>query len=168
MTEPGDLVIRDAGVGDVPAICRFGEDFIEDHYAPLIGREAAAAQVRAWWSVEAISQAVNAGLVVVAESEGRLLGVGQRGRHGDDHVVYKLYVHPEHRGRGIGPKLLDALIRQLPADVDRLYIEHFAANTRAGEFYEREGYAVDRIEPSPSGAPALDVVWRVRRLDRSR
>jgi hypothetical protein len=45
-----------------------------------------------------------------------------------------------------------------------LYIEHFVANERAGEFYERHGYTVARIEPSSSDNPALGVVWRSRRL----
>ncbi|QUQ69384.1 acetyltransferase [Kutzneria sp. CA-103260] len=57
-----------------------------------------------------------------------------------------------------------ALIEQLPTDADRLWIEHFAANERAGAFYERQGYAVERIEPSPDGDPARSVVWRARRL----
>ena len=80
-------------------------------------------------------------------------------------MVYKLYLHPQHRGRGLGLQLLDALIRQLPANADRLYIEHFAANERAGAFYEREGYTVEQIEPSPTEDPALGVVWRVGHLD---
>ena len=50
---------------------------------------------------------------------------------------------PRHRGRGLGRRLLDALIAQLPADARRLYIEHFVANHRAGTFYEREGFTVD-------------------------
>jgi GNAT superfamily N-acetyltransferase len=104
------------------------------------------------------------GLVVVAEAGGQLVGVGQRGRRGVDHVVYKLYIHPCHRSRGLGPRLLDALTRQLPTNADRLYIEHFVANERAGAFYEREGFIVDRIESSPTGNPALGVVWRSRPL----
>ncbi len=92
-------------------------------------------------------------LLVVAEEDGQVVGVGQRGRRGADHVVYKLYVHPRYRGRGLGPRLIEALTRQLPADADRLYIEHFAANERAGAFYEREGFTVHRIEPSPTGTP---------------
>lgn len=157
-------VVRDAKHDDVVTICQFGETHIRSHYAPLIGAEAADAQVRRWWNETHVGTAVAQGLVVVAEADGQLLGVGQRGRSGVDHVVYKLYVHPEHRGRGLGPQLLDALIRQLPADADRLYIEHFAGNERAGAFYEREGYTVDRIESSPTDDPALRVVWRVRDL----
>jgi RimJ/RimL family protein N-acetyltransferase len=52
----------------------------------------------------------------------------------------------------------------LPADADRVCIEHFAANERAGAFYEREGFTVERIEPSPTGNPALAIVWRARSL----
>src|SRR5690606_36709994 len=80
-----DAVVRNAVPVDVAAICRFGERYIEDHYTPIIGPEAAAAQVRDWWNAETIAAAVDAGLVVVAEVEGEILGVAQRGRHGDGH-----------------------------------------------------------------------------------
>lgn len=157
-------VVRDARNDDVVAICRFGEAHIRPHYAPLIGAAAADEQVRRWWNDTHIGAAVAESLVVIAEADGQLVGVGQRGRRGADHVVYKLYVHPQHRSRGLGPQLIDALARQLPANVDRLYIEHFVANERAGTFYEREGFTVQRIEPSSTGNPALGVVWRARHL----
>jgi len=40
------------------------------------------------------------------------------------------------------------------------------ANERAGAFYEREGFTVQRIEPGHTGNPALGVVWRARHLAR--
>ncbi len=164
MAPSDDPIVRDARRDDVPAICGFGEAHIPAHYAPLIGVAAAEEQVRRWWSTAEVTAAVAGGLVIVAESDRGLLGVGQRGHRGDDHVVYKLYVHPEHRGHGLGLRLLDALIGRLPADADRVLIEHFAANERAGAFYEREGFAVERVDAGPTDHPALRVVWRVRRL----
>jgi GNAT superfamily N-acetyltransferase len=166
MASSAEPAVRDAERGDVAAICRFGEAHIRPHYAPLIGAEAADEQVRRWWNEAHLGAAVARGLVVVAEADGQILGVGQRGRSGADHVVYKLYVHPEHRGRGLGPELLAAIITRLPAEADRLYVEHFVANERAGAFYEREGFTVERIEPSPTDDPALGIVWRVRHLTR--
>ncbi|HEY0497517.1 MAG TPA: GNAT family N-acetyltransferase [Kutzneria sp.] len=154
------LLVRTADSGAVTAICRFGEAHIPPHYAPLIGPEAAAGQVSSWWNEAHIEAAVAAGLVIVAEDDRQIVGVGQRA----DNVIYKLYVHPAHRSRGLGPRLLSALIEQLPADADRVCIEHFAANERAGAFYEREGFTVERIEPSPTGNPALAIVWRARSL----
>jgi hypothetical protein len=38
------------------------------------------------------------------------------------------------------------------------------AKIRQRLFYEREGFAVDRIEPSSTGDPALAVLWRVKPL----
>ncbi|MEV1115828.1 GNAT family N-acetyltransferase [Actinosynnema sp. NPDC049800] len=157
-------VVRDAGPDDAAAVRRFGEEHVPAHYTPLIGAEAAADQVRRWWDEARLAAAAADGLLVVAEIDGQLVGVGQRGRLGADHVAYKLYVHPGHRGHGLGPALLDALTRRLPADADRLWIEHYAANARAAAFYEREGFTVQRVEPGPGGDPALAVVWRARPL----
>jgi ribosomal protein S18 acetylase RimI-like enzyme len=164
MASRAEPVVRDAEHDDVAAICRFGEAHIRPHYATLIGAEVADEQVRRWWNETHVGAAVAEGVVVVAEAAGQVVGVGQRGRKGADHVIYKLYVHPQHRGRGLGPQLLDALTRQLPANADRLYIEHFVANERAGAFYEREGFTVERIESSPTEDPALGLVWRARHL----
>jgi len=155
-------VLRDAEQRDVRAICEFGETHVRPHYAPLIGAQAADEQVARWWDAEQIGAAVAAGLVVVVEADGQVVGVAQRGRSGVDHVIYKLYLAPECRGRGLGPRLIQELVRQLPPDAVRLCVEHFAGNARAGAFYEREGFTVERISPSADGRPALDVVWRVR------
>jgi GNAT superfamily N-acetyltransferase len=156
-------ILRAAGADDVVAICQFGETHIRTHYAPMIGAAAADELVRLWWNPSYIAAVVADGLVVVAEADG-IVGVGQRGRRGADHVVYKLYVHPSCRGNGLGPQLISALIGQLPGDADRLYIEHLMGNSRAAAFYEREGFVVEQVEPSPTGDPALGVVWRSRPL----
>ncbi len=148
--------MRKADRDDVMAICRFGEEHVRAHYAPLIGEEAAARQVRMCWNDTDIAGAVARGSVVVADEGGHLAGVGQRGRDGDEYVIRKLYVHPRHRGGGLGARLLGVLIGQLPADAERVYAEHFGANERAGAFCEREGFTVERIERG--------VVRRVRDL----
>jgi len=157
-------VVRTAVVGDVDAICRFGETHVPPHCAPLIGAAAAEDQVRTWWNAEYVSRAVAQGLVVVAEAGRDLVGVAQRGRRGDDHVIYKLYVHPQHRSAGLGRRLVDALIAQLPAGTPRVYVEQFVSNERAGAFYEREGFVIDTIEASATGDPRTATVWRVRAL----
>ncbi len=162
MASRSEPVVRDAEHVDAAAICRFGEAHTRPLYAPLIGAEAADEQVRLWWNETQIDAAVAEALVVVAETDGHLVDVGQRGSRGADHVVFKLYVHPRYRGHGLGLRLLDALSRQLRADADRLCIEHFVANVRAGAFYERAGFIVETTEPSPTSNPALDVVWRAR------
>lgn len=165
-------VVRGADARDVRAVCEFGATYVPAHYAPLIGGPAADAQVVRWWSQEQIGTAVSEGLVVVAEEGDRIVGVAQRGRAGVDHVIYKLYVDPRCRGHGLGPRLIEALVDQLPPDATRVCVEHFAGNERAGAFYEREGFTVERVDASAGGDPALDVVWRVRTRpgssDRSR
>lgn len=60
------------------------------------------------------------------------------------------------RVRGIGPRLIAALTAQM--DTDRVHIEHFVQNERAGKFYEREGFQVERIEQG--------IVWRSRPVTR--
>lgn len=159
-----DIEIRRAHPADVRAISDFGAEVIPPHYTPLIGADAAQAQLTRWWSANALHASATEGNILLALIRGRVTGVVERGRLGADHVIYKLYLASSSRGHGLGPRLIDAVIGALPPGVDRLWVEHFAGNERAGAFYERESFHVDRIEPSSSGDPAKNVVWRVRDL----
>ena len=165
VAEIDGITVRGATSADVSDICQFGETVVKPYYTPLIGAEASASQVRVWWNREHISAAVNDATVVVAELDEQVIGVTQRGRYGEAYVIYKLYVAPAHRGRGLGGRLVRALVQSLPAGVEQVYTEHFAANKRAAAFYEREGFVVQRVEASPTGDPALAVVWRARPRD---
>ncbi|MGC2240265.1 MAG: GNAT family N-acetyltransferase [Acidimicrobiia bacterium] len=159
--------VRLATPEDAGAICAFGAAFIPEHYGPLLGAEAAKAQVTLWWTPERLALAAREGRMIVAEVEGELVGVGEWGIHDGVPVVWKLYVHPSHRQRGIGPRLLSAIVDTLPDGTEWLRVEHFVSNRRAGQFYEREGFTeLGTIEDPTS--PAMSVVWRELSLSESR
>ncbi|QDP99012.1 GNAT family N-acetyltransferase [Microlunatus elymi] len=160
-------VVRVAVPNDVAAICQFGLEHIPTHYAPLIGAQAAQDQIDRWWNEAYLANAVGSGQVVVADAAGELVGVGQRGLAGEDHVIYKLYVHPDWRGHGLGPRLIEGLVDQLPPDTDRIYVEVFASNERAIAFYQREGFTLRGTTSNPAGGPAMAQQWRARELPRS-
>jgi GNAT superfamily N-acetyltransferase len=168
MIESEPVTVRTAGPGDLPAVEAFGAAHIPDVYTPLIGADAAAAQLATWWTEAYLAPVIGAHLLLVAERDGRLVGVAQHGRLGHDHVVFKLYVAPSERGTGLGPRLLAAVEAALPPDADRLVVEHLAANRRAAAFYARERFAVDRVEPHESGDERRATVWRSRERGRAR
>lgn len=150
------------------AICEFGSEVIPAHYAPLIGAEAAAAQVAQWWSRSYIRAAVKSQLITIAELGNDLVGVAQVDPSPAAAVLYKLYVHPDYRGRGIGPRLIAAIVEQLPVEAEHLWVEQLAANTRAAQFYRRQGFVVDHVEPSPTGDPRQAQIWYRRAITPKR
>lgn len=161
------VTVRDGRPDDVGAICRFGATVIPPHYTPLLGAEDARAQVTDWWGADRIGPAVEMGHITVAEGHDGLLGVAEWGPYQGDNVLWKLYLHPDARGMGLGPRMLEHLVGQLPEGSERLLVEVFEANTRARKFYEREGFTYLRTDVHPTN-PAMNQIWRELRLNRSR
>lgn len=52
-----------------------------------------------------------------------------------------LFIHPDHQGRGVGPRLLDLAL----ADGGERQLWTFQKNVRARRFYERRGFEVVRL-----------------------
>lgn len=55
--------------------------------------------------------------------------------------IAHLYVHPDHQGRGIGPRLME---RALADSVERR-LWTFQRNARARTFYEARGFELERL-----------------------
>ncbi|WP_199422131.1 GNAT family N-acetyltransferase [Actinotalea solisilvae] len=156
--------VRRAELDDLDAILAFAEAVVPLHYTPILGEHAARAQL-AWWSRERMAPAVAAGRVHVAATRRDVVGVCETGELDGAQVIWKLYLAPEHRGRSHGVELLRQAVAALPPGARSVDVEHFAGNTRAATFYEREGFAVVRTQPAPPGEPpGSAVVWRRRHL----
>lgn len=155
--------IRSATADDVDAVVDFAEHHVVEHYRPLLGDAAARAQVDDWWTHERLRGAAAEGrLVVATDAEGDVVGVAEWSLYDGHPTVWKLYVHGDRRGEGLGPRLLDAVTASLPDGADRLLVEHFAVSEDAARFYDREGFRA--IRTVRGSDPSLDVVWRERPL----
>ncbi len=155
------VTIRTATTDDLDGIVAFGSAVVPQYYTPILGERAAHEQL-AWWTRERLSPAVQAGrLHVASTADGNVVGVCQTGELAHDQVIWKLYLAPEYRGRSLGVELLRHAVALLPDGVDHVDVEHFAGNVGAAKFYDREGFAVIRTDPAPSGeSPNAAIVWR--------
>lgn len=69
-------------------------------------------------------------------------------RHAGAHVagrIYTLAIDPDCQGRGVGKQLVVHMLEELAArDVQRVYLEVRADNTRAVSLYEKLGFTIVR------------------------
>ena len=93
--------------------------------------------------------------MLVAEHEGRVIGYAYGTIEGYDYmalrgpaaVVHDLIVDPNHRSRGVGRALLNAIITALSAHrVPRVVLSTAERNTSAQRFFERMGFRRTMVE----------------------
>jgi GNAT superfamily N-acetyltransferase len=80
--------------------------------------------------------------------------------------IDQLYLHPEHRGRGIGDRFVALAQRRHPAG---LQLWTFQVNGPARRFYERHGFVAAEFTDGSGNEerePDVRYVWRPARPDR--
>jgi putative acetyltransferase len=109
----------------------------------------------AWWRERWKQELVPVADVVVAESNGELIGfvtIDPNARYLD-----QLVVAPEHWGSRAAVALLDEAKRRSPSGIELLVNQD---NARAIRFYEKNGFRYLREDENPvSGRPVNRMVW---------
>lgn len=144
------MLIRSAQPEDIPALCAFGELVIPETYAHLTSADYAIGMLRNWWSVayfEGAFQSPNTlFLLGLDEADQSLIAFSEAEIQGEQCILWKLYVHPDRRGKGIGTLMLRALKERLPSGVRYLKTEYLSLNKLAGAFYLKNGFHFDHLE----------------------
>lgn len=171
----GDVVtVRRGTTDDIAAFRALGEAVVPPTYGPI---DAAYAQrmLDEWWVPEVFETSLARNAHLVAEVDGEVVALANLGRvsqsyrhfphiadphaGGDREVMWKLYVHPGHHGRGIGGRLLAEV--EAMVEGDELWLEVVAGNDRAYDFYRARGF--EEVERVGDGQWPDDV-WMVKRL----
>lgn len=153
MPRPSTAELRPGSLADAAGIRALGEAVLPATYDP-IDPALSAMILDEWWAPDRLAGQLERLPHVVAEADGAIVGLANVGRRDDRWVMWKLYVHPDHQGTGLGRRLLAATEELVEGDA--LWLEHVAGNDAAAGFYAAHGFAeVERV-PNP---PYPDDVW---------
>jgi len=135
------VTIRPATAGDADAVCEIHNQGIADRIATLDDRLRSVDEVRA-----AISARGPRHPIVVADAEGRVVGWASLNQFNPrpvyDHVAdFSVYVERGWRGRGIGRRLMEALIDLARgAGYHKMVLATLANNAVGIALYARVGF----------------------------
>ena len=160
-----EITVRRGTVDDIPGFRALGEAVVPPTYGPI---DPAYAQrmLDEWWIPEVFEKSLARNVHLVAERDGQVVALCSFGRlsrsyrdfpyvTGDREVMWKLYVHPDHQGLGIGSRLL-AQVEAL-VEGDELWLEVVDGNDAAFDFYRSHGF--EEVERIRDDGPFPDDVW---------
>lgn len=149
--------LRAGTPSDAAGLRALGEAVLPATYDP-IDAAYGAHMLDVWWSPERLGASLERMPHVVAEGEdGRIVGVANLGPKHDRSVMWKLYVHPDTQGAGVGTALLDAVI-ELNGE-QTLWLERIDGNDKVAAFYAARGFVEAETVPND---PWPDDIWMRR------
>jgi len=156
------VTVRFAEMSDMVAVRDFGRRIVVAFYRSIGLGEYGAAVVTRYWESSAQEKAIGDGHVIVADDDGSIVGITEFGCYDGEPIMWKLYVEPEMRGRGVGSMLVDAVIAAVAGGASSLLTEHPAENNEAARFYDRVGFEIAWIEEGEG--PGATTIWRRKQL----
>ncbi len=155
-----EVLIRPGIPDDAPSLADLGAVVTAATYH-AIDPDAAVHTLETWWTPQVLRTSIeNTRHWIAQESTGRIVGIANLGRKDGRLVVWKLYVHPDRQGSGLGRRLLASVVEAVHEAGDHeLWLSYLDGNDRAAGFYAAHGFAEQHREPDP---PYPDQVWMRR------
>ena len=115
----GNVFIRQAAAADIATIIPLAQRIWRAHYPGIISTEQIEFMLASIYAPERITAEMTEGAVIyfVAEQDGTSVGFAAVGPTSDEPTakLHKLYVLPEHQGRGIGRALMKTVLARASA-----------------------------------------------------
>jgi ribosomal protein S18 acetylase RimI-like enzyme len=156
------MKFREATPGDAPAVREVARESLHASYDDLLGEETVTAAHENWYDEDLRADLGDDDLLfVVAEDDGEAVGFAHTHLRGEEGRIQWLHVHPDHRGAGVGSRLLEHVQDVLAArGVEEVSGEVLADNVAGNEFYRDHGFVLrDQYAVSVGGRLVAENVY---------
>lgn len=160
--------LREATADDVEGVRTVARRSWETDYPAILNRESIDEAVESWYAPEQLrfdAESDDALLLIAADERDGVVGfahaIVSEGEDGDGDVatLLRLYVDPDHRGRGVGTRLLDSVCDRLDErGYSRLEAMVLERNEPGNAFYRSYGFERDRVGATTIGDETHDEV----------
>jgi diamine N-acetyltransferase len=138
------LLIRNAGVEDIPLIRDLAAEIWPVAYTAIIGATQVAYMLDLFYSADALKKQMEHGhsFIVCNDEAGKAVGFASWAlTEPGIYKLHKLYVLPTRQGAGIGKAMVDHIVAQLQGShATLLYLNVNRYNMQAKTFYEKAGF----------------------------
>lgn len=141
------MTVRAATPEDAPAIRRVARASWHAAHDHVVGEETVEEVIEEWYDVDGLGESIERDdrpTFVAVEDE--VVGFAQGGPTEEgpaDAVVSRIYVHPDHWGKGHGTALLERLFEHLrTAGEESVWLAVVADNEVGRSFYDDHGFEV--------------------------
>ena len=143
------VTVREATPADAPAVQAVARESWHAAHDHVLGRDRVTETLEEWYGLADLEETITESrersdaVFFVAEESGEIVGFAQGGPHAEEPStasLYRIYIHPDRWGEGIGTDLLEALEDVLAVEFDRLWLAVLAGNDVGVSFYESQGF----------------------------
>lgn len=145
------MTIREATADDIEGIRQVAETSWNTDYPDILSRESLDEGFDEWYSPAQIRDSLewSRALLVVAERDDDVVGFAHAVWEIEENTgdILRVYVHPDHRGEGIGRELFEAVRDDLANHgVDEIHAMVLEDNDLGNAFYEEFGFEWETTE----------------------
>lgn len=136
------MTVTEASEEHIEAIRAIAEVSWNHDHPKMLSRDTVSEGFDEWYGSDRIeSELANPKSLVFVAIDEEPVGFVHGMVNGDDGVVLRLYVHPDHRQQGAGRELFERVkAALLEYDVGRIQAMVLAENTLGNEFYQQLGF----------------------------
>jgi len=138
--------VRSATEDDFDAITAVARATWHDTYDEL-DADTIDDTVDAWYTDDSMPLEAPGTVVLVCERDDELVGFTHAVAQGETADVLRMYVHPDHQGRGLGSRMMDELVKFLDENAPPSAYVNLMADVDG--FYERWGF--EETRPASKG-----------------
>jgi ribosomal protein S18 acetylase RimI-like enzyme len=148
-----DLKLKKATEKDIELIAQLADKIWRDHYATIISIGQINYMLKEMYSAESLLKQMNEGhqFTLVYNNDKPVGYLSIDTKDGKNYFLHKLYIEVEEHAKGIGSKLFDHALNEIPtAETIELFVNR--ENIKAINFYFKKGFVIKEIINQDIGA----------------
>jgi len=144
------MIVRDIGINDIPVVAKLAIKTYKNAFGETMSEKELQKSLKSR-DESYFRSVIDKDIIIIAQDDDQIIGFIQFGTvsydsfptSNKDMELKKIYIDKNYQGKGIGKKLMNAMLTHNRLnDIENIYLDVFAKNEEALGLYKKFGFQV--------------------------